>query len=226
VLVAAAAASVVALLGGVGRSDAALHDTSTASNTVTTNGHGVVTAVPDTAQVTAGVQTQSTTAADALAANARLMNKVIEALKSAGGSDLQTQEVSLYPRTNESGDVVGYTAANDVTASAGIADAGALVDAAVGAGANNVSGPTLAVSDRDALYREALAKAMDDARAKALALAKAGGFGVGAVSSVTEQAANVPVPVMQAAVAKADSTPVEPGTQDVTADVSVTFAIN
>ena len=226
VLAAAAAAFVVALLGGVGRSDAALHDTSTTANTVTTVGHGTVTAVPDTAQVTAGVQTQSATASDALAENARLMNKVIDALKSAGGSDLQTQEVSLYPRTSENGDVVGYSASNSVTASAKIADAGALVDAAVGAGANNVSGPSLAVSDRDSLYREALAKAMDDARAKALALAKAGGFGVGVVSSVTEQAADAPVPIFQAAAAKADSTPVEAGTQDVTADVSVTFAIN
>jgi uncharacterized protein YggE len=226
VLVAAAAASVVVLLGGVGRSDAALHDTSTTANTVTTTGHGVVTAVPDTAQVTAGVQTQSATAADALAENARLANKVVDALKSAGGSDLQTQEVSLYPRTNESGDVVGYTASDSITASSKIADAGGLVDAAVGAGANTVSGPSLSVSDRDGLYRDALAKAMDDARAKALALAKAGGFGVGAVSSVTEQTADVPVPVFQAAAAKADSTPVEPGTQDVAADVSVTFAIN
>jgi uncharacterized protein YggE len=226
VLVAAAAAFVVALLGGVGRSDAALHDAASAANTVTTTGHGVVTAVPDKAQVTAGVQTQATTAADALAENARLMNKVVAALTSAGGSDLQTQQVSLYPRTNESGDVVGFTAADTVTATARIADAGGLVDAAVAAGANTVDGPSLSVSDRDGLYRAALAKAMADARAKALALGNAGGFGVGAVSSVTEETAGAPVPVLEAAAAKSSDTPVEPGTQDVTADVSVTFAIN
>jgi uncharacterized protein YggE len=226
VLVAAAAAFVVALLGGVGRSDAALHDASSAANTVTTTGHGVGTAVPDKAQVTAGVQTQATTAADALAENARLMNKVVAALTSAGGSDLQTQQVSLYPRTNESGDVVGFTAADTVTATARIADAGGLVDAAVAAGANTVDGPSLSVSDRDGLYRAALAKAMADARAKALALGNAGGFGVGAVSSVTEETAGAPVPVLEAAAAKSSDTPVEPGTQDVTADVSVTFAIN
>ena len=226
VLAAAATAFVVALLGGVGRSDAALHDTSTTASTVTTTGHGTVTAVPDTAQVTAGVQTQSATAADALAQNARVARRVIDAMKSAGGTDLQTQEVSLYPRTSENGEVVGYTASNSVTASTKIASAGALVDAAVGAGANDVSGPTLAVSDREGLYRDALAKAMDDARAKALALAKAGGFGVGAVSSVTEQAGDVPVPLFHAAAGKEDSTPVEPGTQEFTADVSVTFAIN
>jgi uncharacterized protein YggE len=116
VAVAAVAAFGVALLGGVGRSDAALGD-APAHNTVTTTGHGVVTAVPDEAQVTAGVHTQAPTAADALAQNARLMTKVIDALKAAGGNDLQTQQVSLYPRTNESGDVVGYTADDTVSAS-------------------------------------------------------------------------------------------------------------
>ena len=102
-----------------------------------------------------------------------------------------------------------------------------MIDAAVGAGANNVNGPTLSVSDRDARYRDALGKAVADARLKAEALAKAGGFGVGPVSTVTEQAANVPMPVFQAvgAVAKTDSTPIEPGTQDITADVVVTFRI-
>ena len=44
---------------------------------------------------------------------------------------------------------------------------------------------------------------------------------------MTEQAATAPVPVYEAAaVAKSDATPVEPGTQDVTADVTVTFRIN
>jgi uncharacterized protein YggE len=82
------------------------------------------------------------------------------------------------------------------------------------------------VSDEDARYRDALKKAVEDARAKAQALADAGGFGVGPVSVVTEQS-STPQPIFErAAVAKAaDSTPVEPGTQDVTADVTVTFRI-
>jgi uncharacterized protein YggE len=124
--------------------------------------------------------------------------------------------------------VTGYTADNSVSATVDIAKAGALVDAAVAAGANTVSGPTLSVSDRDARYRDALKKAVDDARAKAQALAEAGGFGVGPVSVVTEQqAVGAPEPWgVRAAVAKADApTPVEAGTQEVTADVTVTFRI-
>ena len=215
----------IAALAGVGRPEAARGETAT-PDTVTTVGHGVITVAPDQASVTAGVHTQAASASDALSANARLMNRVIAALKNAGGKDLQTQQVSLYPQQNEQGQVTAYVADNSVAATTGIADAGALVDAAVGAGANNVSGPSLSVSDRDGRYRAALGKAVEDARAKAEALAHAGGFSVGVVSSVTEQAANAPVPVFQAAAAKSDgSTPVEPGTQDVTADVTVTFRI-
>jgi hypothetical protein len=150
---------------------------------------------------------------------------VVAALKSAGGTELQTQEVSLEPQTTDSGQVTGYAADNSVSAKSKIAQTGALIDAAVAAGANTVSGPTLGVSDSDALYRGALGKAVQDARAKAEALAKAGGFGVGQVSAVVEQTANAPVPVFSAAAGKDAATPVEPGTQDVTADVVVTFRI-
>lgn len=224
-LVAAVALVAAAAFAGVGRPEAARGDTG-APDTVTTVGHGVVTLVPDQANVTAGVHTQAPTAAAALSQNATLMNDVIAALKQAGGKDLQTQQVSLFPQSGEDGKVTGYAADNSVSASTSIADAGALIDAAVGAGANTVSGPTLSVSDRDAQYRNALKKAVEDARAKAQALSEAGGFGVGPVSTVTEQS-SAPQPVFEAAAAagKVASTPVEPGTQDITADVSVTFRI-
>jgi hypothetical protein len=225
-LAAAAAALVaVAAFAGVGRPEAARGDVAS-PDTVTTTGHGVVTVVPDEASVSAGVHTQAETAAAALSQNAKLMSSVIAALKAAGGSNLQTQQVSLYPQTNDRNQVTGYVADNSVSAEAKIAGAGALIDAAVAAGANNVSGPTLDVSDRDARYRDALGKAVADARAKAAALAGAGGFGVGPVSSVTEQTAAAPAPVYEAVAAgKSAATPIEPGTQDVTADVTVTFRI-
>jgi uncharacterized protein YggE len=215
----------VAALAGIGRPEAARGEVAT-PDTVSTLGHGVVTVAPDEATVIAGVHTQAASASAALAENAKLMNSVVAALKAAGGEGLQTQQVSLYPQTDQQGRVNAYVADNSVSAKTKIAAAGALIDAAVGAGANTVSGPTLSVSDRDARYRDALGRAVADARLKAEALAKAGGFGVGPVSSVTEQASSSPPQVFSAAGAAAkDSTPVEPGTQDVTADVSVTFRI-
>jgi uncharacterized protein YggE len=227
----AAAVLAVAAFAGIGRPEAARGDTApltTATpDTVTTLGHGVITIAPDEATVTAGVHTQAASASAALAENAKLMNAVVAALKAAGGQELQTQQVSLYPQTDQQGQVNAYVADNSVSAKTKIAGAGALIDAAVGAGANTVNGPTLSVSDSDARYRDALGLAVADARLKAEALAKAGGFGVGPVSVVTEQGANNPTPVFQAvgAAAKTDSTPIEPGTQDVTADVVVTFRI-
>jgi uncharacterized protein YggE len=221
----AAAVLAVAAFAGIGRPEAARGDVGP-PDTVSTVGHGVVTVAPDEATVTAGVHTQAASASAALAENAKLMNAVVAALKAAGGSDLQTQQVSLFPQTSPAGQVTAYVADNSVSAKTKIAAAGALIDAAVAAGANTVSGPTLSVSDSDARYRDALGKAVADARLKAEALAKAGGFGVGPVSTVSEQGSNSPTPVFAAAGATAkDSTPVEPGTQDITADVSVTFRI-
>src|SRR4029077_6325041 len=121
--------------------------------------------------------------------------------------------------------VTGYVAQNTVSAKAKVAAAGALIDAAVGAGANTVDGPSLAVSDSDALYRSALKQAVADARAKAQALAQAGGFTVGPVYSVTA-GGQAPPRVYQAGTAGAAApTPIEPGTQDVTADITVSFLI-
>jgi uncharacterized protein YggE len=221
----AAAVLAVAAFAGIGRPEAARGEVAT-PDTVTTLGHGVITVAPDEATVTAGVHTQAASASAALAENAKLMRAAIAALKAAGGKDLQTQQVSLYPQTSPEGQVTAYVADNSVSAKTKIADAGALIDAAVGAGANNVSGPTLSVSDRDARYREALGKAVNDARVKAEAIAKAGGFGVGPISSVSEQSGGGPTPMFQSAGAVAkDATPIEPGTQDIGADVSVTFRI-
>jgi uncharacterized protein len=211
---------------GVGRPEAARGD-STQTNIVTTSGHGVVTVVPDEASVSAGVRTNAATAQQALADNARIANDVVDALKHAGGKELQTQQVSLYPQTDEQGHVTGYTAQNTISAKSDIAGAGALIDAAVKAGANTVDGPTLSVADTDAIYRQALKKAVQNAQAKAAALADAGGFQVGPITTVTEQGSSSQPPVVFAAAAKAadSTTPVEPGTQDVTADVTVSFTI-
>jgi uncharacterized protein len=220
----AAAVLAVAAFAGIGRPEAARGEIAT-PDTVTTLGHGVITIAPDEATVAAGVHTQAPSASAALAQNAKLMNAVVVALKAAGGQELQTQQVSLYPQTGPQGDVTGYAADNSVSAKTKIAGAGALIDAAVGAGANTVDGPRLDVSDRDARYRDALGKAVADARLKAEALAKAGGFGVGPVSSVTEGGSAPTVFQAVGAAAKADSTPIEPGTQDIAADVTVTFRI-
>jgi uncharacterized protein YggE len=194
---------------------------------ITVQGAGSVTAVPDRAQFTFGVTSPAKTAAAAMAANAAASARVVAALKQAGiaAADLQTTQISLDVRTSQNGDtIVGYTASSSVSALVrALAQAGSVVDAAVAAGADSVSGPNLAVGDSSALYRQALKAAVADARAKAETLAAASDLTLGRVTSVAENGAQ-PVPLPAAAPANGAGTAIEPGTQEVQANVTVTFA--
>ena len=192
---------------------------------ITVVGNGSVAGVPDRAELSFGVESQGQTAKAALAANAAEMRKVIAAVKAAGGTDVKTQSVSLSPRYNERNEVQAFVATNTVSAGTTVAKAGALIDAAVAAGANQVYGPTLSNGDQAKLYRQALKAAVADARASAQALAEASGLALGRVTAVVESGGTVAQPFAAADKAmEAGSTPVEAGTQQITATVSVTFA--
>lgn len=193
---------------------------------ITVQGTASVTSVPDRAELSFGVESQGESARAALAANAAELRRVLAALRSAGATNLQTQHVSLSPRYDERGQAQGFTASNSVSATVkDLARAGAVIDAAVAAGANQVYGPSLSRGDQTALYRQALKAAVDEARATAQALAAASGLSLGRVTAIVEGGgAPRPLPFAAADKAMAESTPIEPGTQEVTATVSVTFA--
>ena len=217
-----AGAAVVAF-AGVGRPDLA-GGASEPSGGITVTGTGTVQSVPDQAQFSLGVQTDGPTAREALAANSERMRTVLAALFAAGVAkgDVQTQDVSVsksYP-----GD--GYSADNSVSVTIReLAKAGSILDAASNAGANDVYGPTLTRSDQDGLEAKALQAAVANARAKARVLAEAAGVRLGSVTAITE-GGNEPMPVYEAALAKrVSSAPIEPGKQQTSATVRVTFAI-
>jgi uncharacterized protein len=203
------------------------------ANGITVTGTGTADVVPDVADWSFGVRSQAATASDALSANASAMKAVLAALGDAGIAkvDLQTTEVSLYPETTDDGrTVTGYSASSTVTATVReLGDAGKVVDAAVRAGANDVYGPNLHPSDTDPQYREAVDKAFDDARAHAEAIAAKAGVSLGAPVAIVEGGGYVPGPYMTydraAAAGAAEVAPVEPGTQTVSASLTVTFAI-
>jgi len=171
----------------------------TTSGGITVLGTGSAKVTPDRASFAFGTVSQAATANAALAASSQSVARVIAALKKAGlaQADIQTADVSLSPRMNDKGDgIVGYTASNTITATIKkIGDAGDVVDAAVGAGANQVSGPSLLASDQAAVYRNALAKAFADARAKAETLANASGSTLGEIMAIVEGGGAVPVPL-------------------------------
>jgi len=218
--------AVVSLAGAVGLPNrASAQEPDPATDSLTVSGVGTVKAVPDEAQMTFGVETRRQTAQAAASANADAMQKVIAALRQSGAREIATQWVSIYPFTGEDGSVQGYVASNSVSAVSDVDDAPALIDAATAAGANQVSGPGLSSSNAEALYRQALAKSVDAARAKADVLAKAAGRSLGEITSIVESGAQAPGPLYDRAEAAVSSTPIVPGEQEISATVSVTFSL-
>src|SRR4051794_16467743 len=187
----------------------------TASQTITVTGNGSVETVPDRATFSFTVTSNGDSAKAALTRNETAANAVVAALK---GAKVQTSGLGVDPRFDDkTNTIIGYTATTTVSADAPLTTIGGLIDAAVAAGADGVSGPEFSRSDRDALYGHALKNAVADAKTKATALADAAGTTLGAVKSITEGTSLTPVPMALAADAK-----IEPGTQAIEATVTVT----
>ncbi len=226
-LIVAALLLCAAAVAGVARPEGshAAGSTEAVPRTITVTGTGTATSTPTRATLSFGVQTQAPTAKAALAQNSAEMRRVIAALQSAGAKDIQTQTVSLSAVFGDSQDLQGYTADNIVSATVTYTAAGATIDAAVEAGANQVYGPSPLADDLDTLYKKALAEAVANAREHADALAAAAGAKVGQVTSINEGGA-APVPLTFDKAAASATTPVVPGPQETTASVVVTFALS
>jgi uncharacterized protein YggE len=203
--------------------------------TVSVVGEGEATGAPDVAYVSVGVQTQSSTAADATGENSRLMTAVLSALRARGvaSADLQTSGLVVAPQFNRDrpNEVVGYQATNNVTVTVNqVERAGELLDAALAAGANRIGGLRFGIRDVSALREQALGQAAASARVRADAIAAGLGLRVVGVSSATEEAVNLPQPraVMAAAPAPGPAAappPVEAGELHVTARVRVVVLV-
>ena len=199
------------------------------STGITVTGQGSVSAAPDRADFSFGVETQGDTAGEALAANRDAATRLIDAVRSAGvaAEDVQTQQVSVHSRYSSEGQaIVGFTATNTVTATLrDLEQAGPVIEAAVAAGANAVHGPTFAVSQRADQYGVALEAAFADAREKAVLLAGVTGVVLGEAVNVVEGVPSF-APRLARLSAEAGGPPVEPGLQEIQAFLTVTFAIS
>jgi len=219
---------VAAAIAGVAQPHLGRSATSTAGTAITVTGNGMVNTTADRASFDFGVTTQASTAADALSRNASEARAIADALKKAGvdSSDIQTTQVSLWPQTSSDGtQITGYQASNSVLVTAAIGKSGELVDAAVAVGANNVDGPNLDTADKSSLYDQALKQALGDAKGKAQAIADAAGLTLGAVVKVQEGGNAVPMPVFAAEkAATGAAVPIEAGTQQIQASVTVTYS--
>lgn len=220
----------VAALSGVGRPQAAGGASDDPRQGITVTGTGHAKAVPDEAEFSLGIMTKGQTARAALTANSAQMRELIAALKAAGLSarDIRTESVSVGASSDGTSTPEGFTARNSVSVHIrDLTRAGAVLDAASHAGANEVYGPTLSRSDREQFEAKALKDAVANARTRADALAEAAGVSLGVVTAIVEGSREYPGPVlaMGERTALDAKTPIEPGSEDITAVVTVTFAI-
>jgi uncharacterized protein len=219
-------AVLVALLAGA--AGAVGSSTAAPLNSIVVTGQGSVRTVPDRAQISLGVTTNASTASAALRANNAEIANVIAAVKAQGvpAADIQTEQVSLSLRYDETGSaVVGYTATNSISVIVrSLTKVGPVIDAGVEAGANQVAGPNLVLSDANALYRRAIGVAIANAKGKAQAIARASGLTVRRITSVTEGGGPQPAPVDAKSSLSETGPPIEPGSTLVQATLTVTFS--
>ncbi len=196
---------------------------------------GRTTRVPDVATIRAGVTTQAATAAAALADNSARMARVLAALSRAGieRRDVQTANVSLSPQyrytDGQPPAITGYQASNSVVIRfRAIERSGAILDALVVQGANQIDGPALSLDQPDAALDEARTDAVKRARARAEIYARAAGLRVDRIVRIAEAGQNAgdnPPPVMMMRAAAAPKTAVLAGEKDVTVTLDVRFLL-
>jgi uncharacterized protein YggE len=219
---------VAAAIAGIAQPHLGRSATPSSGSTITVTGNGTVDSTPNQASFAFGVTTNGTTATEALSRNSSQARAIIDALKKAGiaSAHIQTTQVSLWPQTSSNGrEITGYQASNSVQVTAALGQSGRLVDAAVGAGANNVEGPNLDTADKTSLYNQALDKAVGDAKQKAEAIAKTAGLTLGAALKVHEGGASTPVVFADALAARGTATPpIAAGTQKIQVSVTVTYS--
>lgn len=206
-------------------------------STVQVSGTARVEVEPDRARVLFSVETEAETAEEAGSLNAERMDGVLSALRATGmpGLELETRAYSLQPRYRrpDSGDapeIDGFRASNMVEATISTPDSvGVLVDAAIGAGANGVTSLSFLASDTEEARLQALRQAVERARAEAEAIAGALGMSLGRALEVTGGADSPPGPVsvrMEALGSfQSSPTPVEPGSQTISASVTIRYAL-
>ncbi len=202
---------------------------------VRASGDAVVHAKPDQVKIGIGVVTRAATAQQAASENAAQLQAVLAKLHAAvaGKGEIQTLGYSLTPVWNYPRDgkpsITGYTATNTVeVTSRDLSGIGQLLDAAAQAGANNIQGVQFTLQNDAPERAQALRQATLEARTNAESMAAALGMRLGPVLLV-EQGTAAPIrPVFRAeamAAPGAAPTPVEPGTIEVRATVTMTVAL-
>jgi uncharacterized protein len=207
-----------------------------ASANVTTTGTGKVVYVPDLGYIYAGVSSDGKTAEEAWQKNADAVKKIFDALKKYGldPKDLKTGHISLAPkyvhRQNQEPELVGYTATYDLSVTVHkLPEIGSILDSMVENGANRNMSIAFSSSNLDKLMDEARTKAAQEARKNANLYVAGAGAELGQVLAITD-GSYMPPPVFrfdaeQAKMAGHAPLQIEAGQQELSVNVTITFAI-
>ncbi|HKQ76809.1 MAG TPA: SIMPL domain-containing protein [Blastocatellia bacterium] len=201
------------------------------------SGDATVIVQPDQARIDIGVTTQAQTAQAAAADNAHRLETALAELRRALGSGAEIKTVNYtlnpdyhYPKEGGKPTITGYTATNIVRVTLNdLTRIGLAIDVATQSGANQVQRLQFTLKDEQAAQSQALRAAAVKAKAQAEALAQALGLKVGRVLSVVESSAGFQPVLRDVALARAEaavSTPVEPGTIEVRAAITLTVEIS
>ncbi|MBV9556439.1 MAG: SIMPL domain-containing protein [Pseudolabrys sp.] len=201
-----------------------------ADRLITVNGEATVAVAPDAAVIRIGVSSQGKTAREASDANAKEMTAVLAALKDGGIAerDIQTSRLALQPQfdPNKAGSnrLIGFQATNQVTVRLRATDQlAAVIDRAIAAGANEMSGIEFVVSEQSKLLDKARGDAVADAKRKAEIYAAAAGVKLGRAVAISDDDSNTPPRPMQAM--RAGGVPVAPGEQNLRVSVTVSYEL-
>lgn len=196
--------------------------------------YGETQVAPDQASLSLGVRSTAPSAAQALRANAEQMSAVMAALHGSGVADkaIQTSDISLQAQYDDQptapARLTGYQASNQVTvAVTDLAALGPVLDAAVAAGANQVSGVSFGLKDPAMAEDAARRAAVKALFAKAQLYAVAAGFQGARLIEMSEGGSEAagPVPMMAMARMRGAPTPVAAGELSVRAELSGVFVL-
>ena len=206
---------------------------------ITVTGKGEVSAAPDTVWITSGVNTQASTAAQALDDNNELMQDMLGVFKDADieEKNIQTSGFNVSPIYDYSTNsrppkLTGYQVNNSITAKLTQLDKlGELLDEIVSAGSNQISGIRFGFDDDEELLDQARKFAMANAMKKAQLYAEEADAKVGDVVSISESSARLPTPVYQRAempqakMMDAGSVPIMKGEQALSTTITVVYEL-
>lgn len=208
----------------------------TSTRTINVNGSSKVVLTPDIAYIYIGVQSEDEDAEQAVADNNERTQGVIDALLADGiaEEDIQTTNFSVYPRLDygPNGELRGITFVVNNSVYVTLRDIdqiGGVLNEAVSAGANSISGISFDVEDKNEALSEAREQAIEDARGQAEELAQAAGVTLGDIQTINSYSSFPPAPIyerdfaMEAAVAA--GVPISPGQMTITMEVNVVFEI-